>query len=226
MKLIHLSLVLLQKKRVEFIMNNKIIQEYKDYANKIGNRKSLYKVIAKKYNICSAIYPGSHIDISPSLVIPTVTYIDNFKGAIEFFKHIESIKEFIEQNKEYLDPYKIDFIGQDYTQLLDIAQVDLIISQYAGFVGQETKQFLKIGGILLCNDSHGDATLAKSDEDFEFIGVIDKGNRIETKNLEKYFKLPKEKEINLNMVKEKMKGLKYTVTAENYLFRKVNVTVK
>ncbi len=41
-----------------------------------------------------------------------------------------------------------------------IEPVDLIISQYAGFVGQETKRYLKEGGILLCNDSHGDATLA------------------------------------------------------------------
>jgi hypothetical protein len=32
-------------------------------------------------------------------------------------------------------------------------------------VAQATKQFLKVGGILLCNDSHGDATLVRFDED-------------------------------------------------------------
>jgi len=202
-------------------MNNKIIEEYRNYANKIGDRTTLYRVVTRKYNIHTAIYPGSHIDIAPSLVIPEVTYIDNFKGAIKFFKDMKIIEKYIEQNKEYPDSCKIDFIGQDYTLPLDIEQVDLIISQYAGFVGQETKLFLKTNGILLCNDSHGDATLAKFDEDFEFIGIIDKKNRIQSNNLENYFKLPKEKTIELKTVKEKMKGLKYTLTADNYLFRKI-----
>lgn len=202
-------------------MNNEIIEEYINYTNKIGNRKELYKVVAKKYVIYTAIYPGSHIDITPSLVIPKVTYIDNFKGAIKFFKNMVIIEKYIEQNKDYADLCKIDFIGQDYTQPLEIEPVDLIISQYAGFVGKETKKYLKIGGILLCNDSHGDATLAKFDEDFEFIGMVDYNNKIQSNNLEAYFKLPKEKAVDIKTVKEKMKGLKYTLAAENYLFRKI-----
>lgn len=58
--------------------------------------------------------------------------------------------------------------------------MDLIISQYAGFVGQATKVYLKKGGILLCNDSHGDATLAYCDSDYEFVGVINLNNMIDT----------------------------------------------
>lgn len=154
-------------------------------------------------------------------MIPKVTYIDNFKGAINSFKHIDIIKEYIEQKKEYEDECEIDFIGQDYTQSLRVEKVDLIISQYAGFVGQETKQVLKVGGILLCNDSHGDATLARFDEDFELIGIIDNKNKIQSKNLEDYFILPKGKTIDLKIVKEKMKGLKYKIVAQNYLFLKI-----
>lgn len=202
-------------------MNRKIIKTYRDYANKIGNRKTLYRVVVKEYDIHTAIYPGCHIDIAPSMVVPKVTYIDNFKGAIYFFKHMDSIKEYIEQNKEYTDSCEISFIGQDYTQTLKIDEADLIISQYAGFVGQATKQFLKVGGILLCNDSHGDATLARFDENFEFIGIIDSKNKIKNNNLKNYFVLPNGKSIDLKTVKEKMKGLKYTLIAENYLFRKI-----
>ena len=202
-------------------MNNKIIETYQAYANKIGNRKALYSAVAKEYDIHTAIYPGSHIDIAPSMAIPKVTYIDNFKGAISFFKHLDIIKEYIEQNKEYQYPCEIYFIGQDYTQPLEIEEVDLIISQYAGFVGQSTKHFLKVGGILLCNDSHGDATLARFDEDFEFIGIVDSNNKIQNSNLDNYFVLPKEKPIDLKAVREKMKGLKYALVAENYLFRKI-----
>ena len=202
-------------------MDNSIIREYRDYASKIGNRNALYEAVAKEFSIRSAIYPGSHIDIAPSLVIPEVTYIDNFKGAISFFKHLDIIKEYIEQNKKYSDACKIDFIGQDYTQLFEIEQVDLIISQYAGFVGQATKRYLKIGGVLLCNDSHGDATMARFDDDFEFIGIVDEQNNIRLTDIENYFCLPKGRAVDLKTVKEKMKGLKYTLSAENYIFRKL-----
>lgn len=204
-------------------MDKSIIKEYKDYAFKIGDRKTLYKAVAKKYDIRNAIYPGSYIDIAPSLVIPKVTYIDSFKGAVKFFKHMEIIKEYIEQNKEYSDSCEINFIRQDYTQPLEIEQADLIISQHAGFVGQETRHLLKIGGILLCNDSHGDATLAKQDKEYEFIGIVDRENRIKTKDLDKFFNLPKQRAVNLEMVREKMKGLKYTLNAENYLFRRISL---
>ncbi len=97
----------------------------------------------------------------------------------------------------------------------------MIISQYAGFVGQATKKYLKKGGILLCNDSHGDATLSRFDDDFEFIGVIGKNNRIIDTKLDDYFVLPKNKNVDLVKVKEKIKGPKYKLTAENYLFRKI-----
>ena len=202
-------------------MDSKTIKIYEDYANKIGNRKALYKVMVKEYDIRTAIYPGSHIDIAPSMVIPKVTYVDNFKGAISFFKHMDTIKEYIDRNKEYEDFSEIVFMGQDYNQALKMEEVDLIISQYAGFVGQATKHLLKVGGILLCNDSHGDATLARFDRDFEFIGIVDSKNKVQNNNLEQYFTLPKGKSIDFKIVKEKMKGLRYKVVAENYLFRKI-----
>jgi SAM-dependent methyltransferase len=201
-------------------VDKKVIKEYQDYINKIGNRKELYRIVADEYDIKIAIYPGSHIDIAPSMVIPKVIYIDNFKGAIKFFKHLDSIKEYIEKNKEYSAPAEIKFLGQDYNQPLDIEKVDLIISQYAGFVGQAAKDSLKIGGILLCNDSHGDASLAKLDQDYKLIAVIE-NNKIKKDNLEEYFKLANGKPVDIKQVKEKMKGLKYEKMAGNYLFRKV-----
>ena len=197
-----------------------VIEDYHDYRDKTGNRKELYRTVAKRYDLRSALYPGSHIDIAPSLVIPKVIYVDNFKGAISFFKSLEVLKEYINENKEYEEPCDIVFKGQDYTRELNIEPVDLIISQYAGFAGQATKKYLRTGGILLCNDSHGDATLSRFDDDFEFIAVIGKNNKIIDSNLAEYFVLPKSKEVDLGKVKEKMKGPKYTLTAENYLFRK------
>lgn len=196
-------------------------QEYIEYRDKIGDRKDLYESVSRKYDVKRVLYPGSHIDIAPSLVIPHAIYVDNFKGAFKFFRKIELIKEYINQNKEYDAPCDIVFLGQDYTETLDIELVDLIISQYAGFVGQATKKYLKTGGILLCNDSHGDATLARFDDDFEFIGVIGKNNKIIRTHLDTYFVLPKSRQVDLAKVNEQMKGPKYKITAENYIFRKI-----
>jgi hypothetical protein len=199
---------------------NKYINEYQQYVAKTGNRLKLYKLIVEKYNIKTALYPGSHIDIDPSLIIPKVTYIDNFKGAIKFFTNTNAISEYLKKNKEYNQVCEFDFIAKDYTKLDKIEKVDLIISQYAGFVGQATKKYLNLDGILLCNDSHGDATLAKFDDDFELIGIV-KSNKIIINNLDDYFKLPKDKQVDLDVVKLKMKGFKYAKNAENYIFKKI-----
>ncbi len=200
-----------------------IIEEYENYANKIGDRRDLYRSVMKRYSVKAALYPGSHIDIAPSLVIEDVTYVDKFKGASKFFKQIEVIQSYIETNKEYIESPKIKYIDIDYSKLTLNYKVDLIISQYAGFVGQETKKYLKDGGILLCNDSHGDATLAYTDDEYEFIGVAEPDGNIKTVDLDAYFKFAKNKSIDVNKVRETMKGPKYKKTVANYLFKKVKV---
>ena len=195
------------------------IETYKAYRDKIGPRDRLYDVVQKDFSIEKALYPGSHIDISPSLYIPHVTYVDNFKGAIKFFEDLEILKSYIEGHKHYEERATINFRGQDYTRLKLQDKYDLIISQYAGFVGQATKQFLKKGGYLLCNDSHGDASLAYHDEDYEFIAVVSNQYKIIREGLEDYFKLKSQKPVDLEKVKKTMKGPKYQKTSENYIFK-------
>lgn len=190
------------------------------YQASIGDRTNLYKNVVDAFQIKSALYPGSHIDIMPSFVIPVVTYIDNFKGTIQFFKEMDAIYNFIEENKEYKEDFILKFIGEDYSGNFEIEKVDLLISQYAGFVGQQTKSYLKAGGILLCNDSHGDATLANCDDDYEFIGIVNSKNDTETQNLTSYFQFARKRPIDAQKVRETMKGPNYKEKAENYLFRK------
>ena len=209
------------KRGVNVAKIENIIKEYLEYQDKIGRRIGLYRVVSQSFGITSALYPGSHIDISPSLVIPRVVYVDSFSGTIGFFRNIELIKAYIDANKEYVEGCDISFIGQDYSQRLMIEPVDLVISQYAGFVGQATKDYLKTGGILLCNDSHGDATISRFDDDFEFIGVIDRNSGISDANLDDYFAVPRGRGVDLRHVMETMKGPKYSLAVENYLFRKI-----
>lgn len=196
------------------------VAAYLDYAARLGNRKALYQRVADEFGIDSALYPGSHIDIAPSLVIPKVTYVDQFKGAIRFFKYREAIQDYLNAHKNYDDACEFSFLGQDFYEPLDTQPVDLIISQFAGFAGQATKGCLKPGGILLCNDSHGDATLARFDDGFELAGVLNGHSTMQTNRLDDYFRLPHNKPVDLNAVKAQMKGLKYELTAENYVFKK------
>ncbi|WP_214699658.1 MULTISPECIES: hypothetical protein [unclassified Exiguobacterium] len=197
-----------------------VTETYETYAQKIGDRKQVYETIADTFDVKRALYPGSHVDVAPSLVIPHVIYVDSFKGTIRFFKKLETVQELMDQRKEYDEPCTIEFYGQDYTFPLDIEPVDLIISQYAGFVGQATKHYLKPGGILLCNDSHGDATLARFDQTFELIGVMGSTNELIQTGLDDYFRLRKGKDMDIAEVKKSMKGPKYTKQEENYVFRK------
>jgi len=101
----------------------------------------------------------------------------------------------------------------------------LLISQYAGFVSQYCKKYLKPGGLLVANNSHGDASMASLDRSFEFIAVIyysNKTYRFTTRSLDQYF-IPKKK--NFKVTKEhlekSMKGIGYTKTASAYLFKKI-----
>lgn len=137
----------------------------KDYTS-IG----LFRAINEKYNIEQVFYPGSYVHITPSLVFPNVTYADSFRNTYNFFENKETI-DFITKNKEYSEAPNIHFFQQDYNNPFQKfkKEFDLVISQYAGFVGQAAKPYLKKGGILVCNISHGDAYMSSIDPDYKLL---------------------------------------------------------
>ena len=204
-----------------------ITQTYKKYyADRDYEQIDLFRLIKNKWEIKRAIYPGSYVHISPSFVIPDVVYIDSDKNAIKFFKDDE-VKNFVCERKEYRDDPKISFYGIDYRETVaDLHhQFDLLISQYAGFISDSCKDYLKIGGILLVNNSHGDAGLASIDKDYRFIATADKskGNyRISNASLEQYF-IPKSKnEVTKELLYKTNKGVGYTKTAPLYIFERIS----
>ena len=198
-----------------------MIELYKEYSKKI-DRFDLYKNVANFFDIKKALYPGSYIDITPSLYIENVLYIDNYKHTSKFFNDKKSIFYYIDNHKIYDNSSEVNFLFADYiSDNLDIDyDFDLIISQYAGFVSFYTKKYLKVGGIILCNDSHWDATLNYLDDSLEFIAVLENDNLL-FNNLSSYFKRSKNKSIDIEEVKRKMKPPRYIINAENYLFRKL-----
>ncbi|MCY3414386.1 MAG: class I SAM-dependent methyltransferase [Candidatus Heimdallarchaeota archaeon] len=186
----------------------------------------LFRELDKKFTSERVLYPGCYVHITPSLIFPDVTYVDSFKNTNKFFEDTEVLK-FIENDKEYAGKSKITFYHQDYYKNLaePLESYDTLISQYAGFVGQAVKKYLKKGGILVCNNSHGDATMASLDDEYEFIGVYnrlsDEKFRISDKNLERYFIPKKEMEITKEILLKTQKGIGYTISPSGYIFRKV-----
>ena len=186
---------------------------------------SLFEQLVERYDIQSVLYPGCYVHIAPSLCIPRAVYIDCAIPAKKFFDD-PMVCKYIDSMKSYRAVSKITFYHQSYEE--DIAQpeesFDLLISQYAGFVSEATKKYLKKGGILVANDSHGDAGLAAIDPSFELIAVANNRNNrfvISDKNLRSYFKPKKEVQITKQFLKDHQKGLVYSKVASNYIFGKI-----
>ena len=105
------------------------------------------------------------------------------------------------------------------------SQFDLLISQYAGFISRACKDYLKIGGYLLVNNSHGDAGLASIDKDYQLISTVHKARskyRLTHTSLEEYFIPKKDVVVTEELLFKTRKGVGYTTTAPLYVFQRVS----
>jgi hypothetical protein len=126
----------------------KIPELYKKYhVDKDYTSIGLFRAIKDNYCISSVFYPGSHVHITPSLIFPNVTYADSFRNTYKFFEEKETV-DFIRIQKEYPEEANFRFYQQDYNRPFKELEreFDMVISQYAGFVGQAAKTYLKKEG--------------------------------------------------------------------------------
>lgn len=203
--------------------NLDLYEEY--FIKNQSERPGLFRAIKEKYGCSSAIYPGSFVHITPSLIFPHTVYIDSDKRVQKFFDDPE-ILEWVISNKEYDDEPNIQAFQQNYSKKLptNIGELELLISQYAGFVSQDCKKYLKSGGILLVNNSHADAGLAFLDPDYELIAVVNHYNgkwAIKETDLNEYFIPKKGIHPPKTILLDTMRGVGYKKTASNYIFRKI-----
>ena len=186
----------------------------------------MWRLLRDKFGITKAIYPGSYIQVSPSFIFPHVVYVDADKKAIKFFKG-GSLNELVTARKEYPQEPKIVFHGIDYRELIDgyRSKFDLLISQYAGFISNSCKPYLRKGGYLLVNNSHADAGMASLDGDYQLIAAVHRSKgkyQLATASLEGYFIPKKDVMVTRELLLEREKGVGYTKTAPLYLFQKVS----
>jgi SAM-dependent methyltransferase len=158
-----------------------------------------------------------------------MVYVDSDANAARFFKAGKATA-LVAREKVYQDDAQVAFYAADYTDALPLVDgsFDLMISQYAGPISEHCKRYLRSGGILIANNSHGDAGLAHNDPDFELVAVIKRRGThftLSTRDLDTYF-VPKTKAVPKNRLAARAylmdlgRGVGYTTSAADYVFRK------
>ena len=205
---------------------NKIPNLYNDYfIKKNDERIELFKILSDIFNIKNGMYPGSFVHITPSFFISQMVYVDTDKRCNKFFSDRLTL-DYIIRKKTYNKSPEIHFHHADFTNNINerAESFDLLISLYSGFISKYCKKYLKKSGILIVNNSHGDASLAYLDKSFKMIGVAKrKGNhfKISDKDLNTYFKIKTGKPIDMEKIEKTMRGPGFTKTAYAYIFKKV-----
>lgn len=190
-----------------------------------GDRLRLFTAINDAFEIDTVLYPGSYVDIAPSFVYDSVTYVDTDRRAAGFFADDYGVNEIIAKHREVDSETQWRFIHADYTSDLGLPvdHYDLLISLYAGFISEHCSQHLRPGGLLLANPSHGDAAMSSIDPRYRLVGVVKSRSGTCTVGLEDLdaFLVPKQTlEITAEGLHQSGRGVAYTKPAFAYLFQK------
>lgn len=205
-------------------INISLYQE--NHLNKDDERLGLFQRLNEEYSIENVLYPGSYAHLTPIFVFPVVVFNDVYKK-LEVFYDSDEIFNYILKRKLYSDEPTYSYINADFNTPLPVKEgtFDLLISQYSGFISRACKRYLKIGGILVVNNSHGDAGMASISQDYKFIAVINKRSKnftISTGNLEKYFTPKKDINITEEFLDKHRRGVGYSKTATDYVFKRIS----
>lgn len=194
------------------------------YRQTVGDRSGLFAALNTIWGPRRALYPGSYLDLSPSTVFPSVTYIDTDVRAARFFARHELVASELQGRTPPASGPEVRFLHADYTSELPLpdAEFDLLISLYAGRVWDHCRQYLKPRGLLLANTSHGDASLAALEPHLHLVAaVLQRGNgyRLDRAALHTYLVPKKPTAADPDLIRRTGRGITYTRTAFAYLFQ-------
>ena len=191
-----------------------------------GDRSRLYRAVAGVVAAHNVLYPGSYVDITASFVFPKVTYVDVDRRAAQFFGDGEGVAQLIAGQPDSPVDAEFRFINRDYADDIGLpeASFDLLLSLYAGFVSEHCTKYLRIGGTLLVNPSHGDVALASIDQRLRLVGVVASrsgGYVVRTADLARYL-VPKDgTQVTSQLIHRIGRGVPYTCSPFAYLFERV-----
>ncbi len=169
-----------------------------------------FRLVRENFGCRRALYPGSYLHVTPSLVFPEVCYVDSLKGVGAALGSPELL-EYVSEHREYPDDASIRGYEEDYTAFAaePLASFDLLISLNAGFISQACRSLLKPGGLLLANNSHYDAARAHVDPGYRLIGGLNGDSLLldsSHPDLSAHFRTAKGEALTLEMVEADAKG--------------------
>ena len=192
-----------------------------------GDRWRLFSTVGDAIKAETVLYPGSYVDVAPSFVFPSVTYVEIDRRAAAFFADRDGVNKIISSHAGAPADPELAFIHGDYTDDLGLLKqaFDLLVSLCAGFVSEYCLENLSVGGHLLVNSSHGDAALASINDRLRLTGVVlttSTGYRYSSEDLAKYL-IPKvEVEVTRELILGRGRGIGYTKSPFAYLFERVS----
>jgi hypothetical protein len=206
-------------------MNPKTAELWAKQDQHQGDRRRLFSAVAESVDASTVLYPGSYVDLAPSFVFDSVTYLDVDTRAARFFADTDGVREIVADHDGPADP-DITFVHSDYSSALDVPDdhFDLLVSLYAGFITEHCTRHLRIGGTLLVNPSHGDAAMASIDPRYELAGVVNASGgqyRVGTNDLDTYLIPKKPQPVTVETLHETGRGVGYTKSPFAYLFTRI-----
>lgn len=190
-----------------------------------GDRLRLFTAVAAHIGQTPVLYPGSFVDVAASFVFDRVVYVDSDRRAVRFFGDRPGVDEIIDRHRRRTVSASWRFIGADYRDELDVddGSVGLLVSLYAGFVSEHCSRYLRPGGWLLVNSSHGDAAMASIDREYALGAVVEArsgGYSIIERDLDDYL-IPKRPTIvTRDLLHETGRGIAYTRSPFAYLLQR------
>ncbi len=194
------------------------------YRSSIGDRSGLFAALVDTWPVERALYVGSYVDLSPSTAIASVTYVDTDARAARFFADPEAVRADLDSRTRAGAGEEVRFLHADYTHPLDVphASVDLLISLFTTPAWEHCRGYLRPGGLLLANTSHGEASLAALEPSLRMVAAVQhRGDRyrLVTEGLEHYLVPKREGSADAERIRASGRGIAYTQTAFAYLFQ-------
>lgn len=192
----------------------------------MGDRRPLFAAVAVAVEAVDVLYPGSYVDLTPSFIWPAVTYVDMDRRAGQFFADVDGIDELLEAHGADADLHEVHFLHADYEEPLnlDTGSFDLLISLYAGFVSEHCTRYLRRGGFLLVNSSHGDAAMASIDPAYRLSAVVTHRSgryRLSSTDIDSYLVPKRDIDVTKELLHDTGRGVAYTKTPFAYLFQRL-----
>ena len=101
--------------------------------------------------------------------------------------------------------------------------VGLLVSLYAGFVSEYCSRYLRPGGWLLVNPSHGDVAMASIASAFRLGAVVNARSSdytVSRRNLDDYLIPKRPTDVSRDLLHERRRGIAYTKSPFAYLFQR------